>query len=116
MAQKVPHVQGSCWKGERVKACTILSDVKVNGMNAVCNARGRKFGEERACLFISYFIWKCSTQLRVCPEEGNRDGERLQGASEATWFVQLGEELRGTSPQSAASSVEGELLASYRTG
>lgn len=77
MAQKVPHVQGSCWKGERVKACTILSDVKVNGMNAVCNARGRKFGEERACLFISYFIWKCSTQLRVCPEEGNRDGERL---------------------------------------
>ncbi|GAB0185885.1 hypothetical protein GRJ2_001053800 [Grus japonensis] len=49
------------------------------------------------CALLGASISEGHQTIRVCPEEGNQDGERsrgqdLQGAAEVPWFVQFGEE------------------------
>jgi len=74
------------------------------------------------CAVLGASIYKGHQTIRVCPEEGDQDGERpgvpdLQEVAEVAWLVQFGEEKAegGTSSQSTASSrgaVEEEVLIS----
>lgn len=125
VTQKVPHVQGSCWKGcdWRGKGKGLHHPWVMwrwMGWTLLVMQEGESL--ERKGLFIHFLFYLEVQHSAQSASRGGKPGwwkalrARLGGASEATWFVQLGEELRGASPQSAASSVEGELLASYRTG
>jgi len=58
--------------------------------------------------------------MRMCPEESDQDGEMslgqdLQGSSELTWLVQLGEEKsEGWMTSFSRGEMEGEMLISSR--